>query len=324
MKAAVLATAFGVALCGAAVASESFPERPVTAVVQMAPGGSTDLVVRAVQHKMGEALGRSLIVENRAGAGGLIGLRHVLTSPPDGYTVGIASGTSHGVAVNVYENLPYDPLTDFKPVGGIVVAPGVLITNKETTPDCKFETLLKKLEENPGELKYGSAGIATLAHITGQAFLAETGQEMLHVPYRGLGPALIDLYSGSIDVVFDNISSARAHINSGKVCALAIQSPERVPGFEDIPTYAEVGYPQLNRPTWFGMIVRSETPDDVVNKLNAALNEALSSEEIKQTYAAMGVAPLPESPEQFGARMREEIQYWADVVDKIDFEKLKI
>lgn len=324
MKAAVLAAALGIALCSTAVASENFPDRPVTTVVQMAPGGSTDLVVRAVQQKMGEALGQTLIVENRAGAGGLIGLRHVLSSPPDGYTVGIASGTSHGVAVNVYENLPYDPLKDFKPVGGIVVAPGVLITNKEVTPDCKFETLLKKLEENPGELKYGSAGIATLAHITGEAFLAETGREMLHVPYRGLGPALIDLYGGSIDVVFDNISSARAHISSGKVCALAIQSPERVPGFEDIPTYAELGYPQLNRPTWFGMIVRSDTPDEVVNKLNTALVEALNSDDIKQNYASMGVAPLPESPEEFGERMKDEIQYWADVVEKIDFEKLKI
>lgn len=319
-----VAVALGVSLCGGPVAAKDFPQRPVTAIVQMAPGGPTDLVVRAVQQKMSEALGESVIVENKAGAGGLIGLRHVLSAPPDGYTVGIASGTSHGVAVNVYENLAYDPLKDFKAVGGIVLAPGVLISSKTVTPDCKFETLLKKLEEQPGELKFGSAGIATLAHMTGEAFQAEVNHEMLHVPYRGLGPAMVDLFGGSIDVVFDNISSARAHIASGNVCALAIQAPERVAGFEDIPTYAELGYPQLNRPTWYGMIVRSDTPDEVVNKLNKALNEALATDEIKANYAAMGVTPLPETPEEFGNRMKEEISYWKTLVEKINFEKLKI
>jgi len=323
MKAAVL-LALGAGLGLGTAAAAEFPARPVTAVVQMAPGGPTDLLVRAVQQKMGEALGQSVVVENKAGASGLIGLRYVLGAQPDGYTVGIASGTSHGVAVNIYENLPYDPQKDFKAVGGIVMAPGVLISSKAVTPDCKFETLLEKLKAEPGSLKFGSAGVGTLAHITGEAFLAEVGGKMLHVPYRGLGPALVDLYGGSIDVVFDNISSAKSHIESGKVCALAIQSPARVPGYENIPTYAELGYPQLNRPTWYGMIVRQDTPDDVVLRLNHALNEALASDEVKRSYAAMGVAPMPGTPQDFARRVDDEIRYWRGVVEKIGFEKLKI
>lgn len=324
MKFALLGMAVGSSLAMGLATAQEFPARSVTAVVQMAPGGPTDLLVRAVQQKMGEALGHSLVVENKAGASGLIGLRYVLNAPPDGYTVGIASGTSHGVAVNIYENLPYDPLKDFKAVGGIVTAPGVLIASKTITPDCKFETLLAKLKAKPDEYKFGSAGVGTLAHITGEAFLAEVGAKMLHIPYRGLGPAMIDLYGGSIDVIFDNISSAKSHIESGKVCALAIQSPQRVEGYENIPTYAEVGYPQLNKPTWYGMIVRSDTPDDVVLRLNKALNDALETEEVKRTYKSMGVQPMAGTPEQFAEVMKSEIEYWRDVVRKIDFQKLKI
>ncbi|MGY6268108.1 Bug family tripartite tricarboxylate transporter substrate binding protein [Achromobacter denitrificans] len=325
MRTAVALLAFcgGIGLGGAASAADGFPSRAVTAVVQMAPGGPTDLLVRAVQQKMGEALGQSLVVENKSGASGLIGLRYVLNAPPDGYTLGIASATSHGVAVNIYEQLAYSPLKDFKAVGGIVNAPGVLISSKTATPDCKFETLLKKIRAEPGKLKFGSAGIGTLAHITGEAFMAEVGGTMLHVPYRGLGPAMMDVYSGQIDAVFDNISSARSHIESGKVCALAIQSPKRLAGFEDIPTYAELGYPQLNRPTWYGMIVRHDTPDDVVDKLNAALNKALASEEVSRNYSSMGVEPIPGTPQDFSKRMEDEIRYWHDVVEKIKFEKLK-
>lgn len=309
---------------GTAMAADSFPARPVTAVVQMAPGGPTDLLVRAVQKQMSVALGQSVVVENKAGASGLIGLRYVLNNPPDGYTVGIASATSHGVAVNIYNNLSYDPLKDFKAVGGIVEAPGVLISSKATTPDCKFETLLKKIKAEPNKLKFGSSGIGTLAHITGEAFLSEIGGKMLHVPYRGLGPAMVDLYGGSIDVVFDNISSSGAQIKSGKVCALAVQSSKRVPGYENIPTYTELGYPNLNRPTWYGMIVRADTPDDVVLKLNHALNKALASKEVTSSYASMGVQPIPGTPQEFAKRMADEIRYWHDVVQRIGFAKIDL
>ncbi|AZR93767.1 twin-arginine translocation pathway signal [Bordetella trematum] len=324
MRRTAAALAMSASLAAGGAMAADFPGRPVTAVVQMAPGGPTDLLVRVVQQRMGDALGQSVIVENKAGASGLIGLRHVLNAPADGYTVGIASATSHGVAVNIYEKLAYDPLKDFKPVGGIVIAPGVLIASKQITPDCKFETLLEKLKAEPGKYKFGSAGIGTLAHISGEAFLAEVGASMLHVPYRGLGPAMVDLYGGSVDVIFDNISSAKTHIESGKVCALAVQSPERVAGYESIPTYKELGYPQLNRPTWYGMIVREDTPDTVVAELNKALNQALASEDVVRTYAGMGVAPIPDTPQAFGQRMQDEILYWQGVVEKIGFEKLKM
>lgn len=318
--------AAGIAMVGLssmAIAQE-FPAKPVTAVVQMAPGGPTDLIVRLVQQKMGEYLGQTVVVENKAGAGGLIGLRYVLNAAPDGYTLGVASGTSHGVAVNIYENLPYDPLKDFRAIGSIVVAPGVLITSKKATPDCKFQTFLDKLKKSPGDMKYGSAGIGTLAHLTGAYFLAETGTDMMHVPYRGLGPAMIDLYGGTIDALFDNISSSRSHIESGKVCALAIQAPERLAGYPNIPTYAELGLAQLNKPTWYGFIARADTPDAVVQKLNTALNKSLESEEVRTAYGKLGVQPIPSTPDEFSKRMSDEIDFWRDVVQKIKFEKLKL
>lgn len=312
-----------VALSGVASAQD-YPSRAVTTVVQMAPGGPTDLIVRLVQQKMGEELGQTVVVENRAGAGGLIGLRHVLTAPADGYTLGVASGTSHGVAPNIYANLPYSPDKDFRAVGALVVAPGVLVTSKKATPDCKFETLIEKLKQSPGEMKYGSAGIGTLAHLTGAYFLAETDTDMMHIPYKGLGPAMIDLYGGSIDAVFDNISSAKSHIASGKVCALAVQSPQRLTQFPDIPTYAELNLPQLNKPTWFGLIARADTPDAIVNRLNKALNAALNSDEVRVAYSKLGVEPIPDTPEKFAQIIGDENIYWRDVIKKIKFEKLKL
>jgi len=306
------------------MAADSFPSHPVTAVVPMAAGGPTDLLMRAVQQKMSEALGATVLVENKTGASGLIGLRYVLNAQPDGYTVNVATATSHGLAPSITENLPYDPRKDFRAVGGIVVAPGVLISSKIVTPDCKFETLLKKIKAEPDKLKYGSAGIGTLSHITGEAFLSAVGGKMLHVPYRGLAPAMIDLYGGSIDVAFDNISSAKPHIESGKVCALAIQADHRLPGYKDIPTYDELGYPELNRPAWYGLVVRHDTPDAIVLKLNHALNQALASDAVKRNYAAMGVLPIPGTPEDFDRRVDDEIRYWHDLVEKIGFPKIKI
>ncbi|HEY9280009.1 MAG TPA: tripartite tricarboxylate transporter substrate binding protein [Eoetvoesiella sp.] len=320
----VLMTSAAMMSFSAGSIAQEYPSKPVTAIVQMAPGGPTDLIVRLIQQKMGEHLGQTVVVENKAGAGGLIGLRHVLNAPSDGYTLGIASATSHGVAVNIYENLPYDPLKDFRAIGSLVVAPGVLITSKKATPDCKFQTLIDKLKKSPNELQYGSAGIGTLAHLSGAAFLAETDTQMLHIPYRGLGPAMTDIYSGTIDAVFDNISSARSHIASGKVCALAIQSPQRLPNYPDIPTYAELGFPQLNKPTWYGLIAKADTPDPIVKKLNAALNATLESTEVRTAYSRLGVEPIPSTPDEFTKRMSDEIEFWRKVVAKINFEKLKL
>ncbi|WP_255474776.1 tripartite tricarboxylate transporter substrate binding protein [Pusillimonas sp. ANT_WB101] len=304
--------------------AQDYPNKPVTAVIQMAPGGPTDLIVRVIQQKMGEELGQALIIENKAGAGGLIGIKNVLSAHADGYTLGIATGSSHGVAPNIYENLPYNPTKDFRPVGTLVMAPGVLVASKAAVPDCRYETFIKKLKENPGEMKYGSAGIGTLAHMTGAYFLAETETDMLHIPYRGLGPAMIDLQGGSIDALFDNISSARAHLKGGKICALAIQSDKRLEEYPSIPTYAELGLPQLNKPTWYGLIARAETPDAVILELNAALNKTLDSESVANLYKGMGVQPFKSTPEEFSALMQEENEFWKNVTEKINFAKLKL
>ncbi|MGE6919312.1 Bug family tripartite tricarboxylate transporter substrate binding protein [Achromobacter kerstersii] len=315
------ATILFAAVAATANADErDFPKHPLTIVVQQAPGGPTDVIVRSVQQKMAESLGQSIVVENRTGAGGVIGVRSVIAAAPDGYTIGIASPTSHGLVSALYATPPYDPLKEFRPVGGIALVPGVLVSSKTLTSDCKFSTLLEKIKLT--EIRYGSAGIGTRSHGMGAVFAQELHSKMLHVPYRGLSLAMTDMYGGQIDIVFDSIGSAASHVRSGKVCALAVQAPERLAAFPDVPTFAELGYPQLNRPDWFAMMVRKATPNAVVEKLNSALNQALTGAETSKTLTSLGAIPTPGSPEDLSKRMNDEILFWRDMVKKAGIEKI--
>ena len=320
---ATVAALAGMTAYGVPAAAADFPDRQVTLVVPMAAGGPTDTVARMVQIKMGEKLGHPVVIDNRAGASGNIGINAVRRSPADGYMLSVASATTHAIAVNVYEKVAYDPIKDFVPVGGIVVAPGVLITSPEAAPGCKMSAFLDKLRATPGKMQFGSAGTGSLSHMSGARFLAATRTEMLHVPYKGLSAAMNDMYAGQIDAAFDNVSSALSHIKSGKVCALAVQSPERLSVLPDVPTYKELGYPELNKPTWYGIVAPANTPRPVVEKLNQALNYALASQDVRTAFDSLGVTPSPTTPDEFAKQIKDEIALWKDTTERMNFQKIK-
>lgn len=309
---------------GISAAHAAYPERPITVIVPFAAGGPTDVVGRVMATAMSKELGQSVVVENRTGAGGMIGIDAIRRAPADGYTVGIAPASTHGVAPNIYTKISFDPVADFEPIGQLVQAPGVLIASPVSFPDCKLPVVLEKLKAQPGKFSYGSAGVGALSHMTGEQFQVVTGTSMLHVPYRGLGPAMTDLYGGQINMLFDNVSSAMPHIQSGKVCALAVQSEKRLATLPDVPTYAELGLPDMNSPTWFGLIAPKGVTPEVVDRLNAALNKALNSDDVRATYAQLGVVPYPTTPGQFQQTIRNEIARWKDITEKSGFQKLSL
>lgn len=310
------------ALSAQASSAQSFPEHPVTLSVPFATGGPTDTLARVIARGLERHLGQPVIVDNKPGAGGRLGVESLKRAKADGYTVGVATASTQGVAPNLYNELTYDPTEDFRGVGQIVVAPGVMIANKDSVPNCDMKQFIERLKNAPGEFTFGSSGIGGLAHVTGEQFLAVTGTDMLHVPYKGLGPAMQGLYGGQVDVVFDNVSSSSQHIKSGRVCALAVQSDERLTSLPDVPTYKEFGLEAMNTPTWYGLIVPAATPGDVVAALNKALNKALADEDIAANFESMGVKPSPTSPEEFDEVQANEIRHWAEIFKISNFEKL--
>jgi tripartite-type tricarboxylate transporter receptor subunit TctC len=204
-----------------------------------------------------------------------------------------------------------------------VIAPGVLIASPKVAPDCKLSSFLDTLRKEPGQVKFGSAGTGTLSHLAGMRFQAATGTQMLHVPYKGLAPAINDLYSGQIDAVFDNVSSALPHIKSGKFCALAVQAPSRLATLPDVPTYQEAGLPELNNPTWYGIVAPANTPRPVVAAVNAALNAALAAPSVRTTFDHLGVSPAPSTPDGFAQQISHDIGIWRETTEKIGYQKVQ-
>ncbi len=299
----------------------AYPEKPIQLVVPYAPGGTTDLIARVVAPKLGEALGQSVIIINKPGAGGAVGSAYAAKERPDGYTIVMAVESSHAVNPSVQKTPSYDPLKDFSPISNLANVLGVLDVSAGS--DIKtFDQLLGALKKNPGKMAYGSSGNGGYSHLFGQLFLSATQTEMLHVPYKGLGPAMIDLLAGQVQVIFDNLPSSAAQIEAGKVRALAVASPVRVKNMPDVPTYAEVGYPQLNTPSWFGLAAPANVPKDILEKLNLAVKKALQDPEVIIQIEKQGAVPDYTTREQFAAMIKASNQQWQDIVKAINFEKM--
>jgi len=319
----IFISALGTGLTGTALA-DAFPTAPITVVVPMAAGGPTDTAARAIQQAMGEALGQSVVIENKAGAAGLIAMNAVRRAAPDGYTLGVASATTHAIAPNIYTEAPYDSVKDFSFIGGLINAPGVLVVEQSMAPNCEMKAFLEKVKASPEKYSYGSAGVGALSHLNGARFLDATGTSMLHVPYRGLSNAMNDLYAGQIHAVFDNVSSAMTHIKNGKVCALAVQAPKRLDSLPDVPTYAELGLEELNKPTWYGLVAPAGMPKERVEALNKALNKALASAEVTALYERQGVEADTGTADDFAKKVASERQMWADTTARMNFQKFSV
>ena len=318
--AAAATMGIGLALA-AGPALADYPERPIQLIVPYAPGGATDVMARIVAPRLGEALGQTVVIINRPGAGGAIGSLSASREKPDGYTIVMAVESSHAVNPSVQANPAYDPVTDFAPISNLANVLGVLDVNANS-PIKSFEQLVEELKADPEKYTFGSSGNGGYSHLFGERFKSATQTNMLHVPYKGLGPALTDLMAGQIDVVFDNLPSSAGHIQSGTLRGLAVAAPERVAQFPDIPTYAEVGYPELNTPSWYGLAAPAGVPDDILDILNEGVRKALADPEVIEQLERQGAIPDYTPREEFARMIKETNERWQQVVTDINFEKL--
>ena len=296
-------------------------DKPLRIVVPFPPGGATDIAGRALQEPLQRLLGQPVVIENRAGAGGSIGMAEVARAPGDGLTFGVATLSTHGVNPAVYAKLPYDPVKDFVGVTEIVKAPGIIVINPQVLPVKDFADLVKYLKANPGKISYATPGNGTIGHMWGELFKSSTGTAMVHIPYRGAGPAINDVLGGQVPVYFDQVASSLPHVKAGKLKALAVSWPERLDVLPDVPTYAELGYPQANEPSWFGLVAPASTPAAQVLRVQQAVAAALKEPAVRDRLAGQGLYPSGTTPAQFSQQIVREIEKMKKVAA---YAKIKI
>ena len=299
-------------LAGASAAAQTYPTKPVKVIVPYAAGGNMEHW-RPTLSKVGQLLGQNFFVDYRPGAGGNIGSDIVAKSPGDGYTLLIGTIGTHAINVSAYAKMPYDAIKDFTPIVSLATMSNVAIVNP-ATPVNSIREFIDHARANPGKLNFGSPGNGSSAHLTGEMFSQVNGLTLQHVPYKGSAPAMMDLMAGRIDIMFDNIPLPLPHIKAGKLRALAVTAAQRSAVLPDMPTLAEAGVKGFDVSSWYGIYAPAGLPRELVQRLNAAFNEALRTPEIRDQLSAQGWAVTGGTPEQFGAFARAEQERWATVV----------
>jgi tripartite-type tricarboxylate transporter receptor subunit TctC len=311
MRRSILACLLAVLGVAPALA-QTFPDRPITMVIPFAAGGSTDLVGRLVAEKMSETLGQQVIVENRGGAGGNLGAASVAKAAPDGYTILLATVATHALNPAVYTNMPYDPVKDFAPISLLVTVPNVLVVHPSVPANTPQE-LIALLKANPGKYSYASSGNGTPLHLSGELFKHMAGVDVVHVPYKGAGPALVDVLGGQVPLMFDNLPSSTQHIKSGKLKAIAVTSPTRAPAFPDVPAMTEA-LPGYETYTWNALFAPAGTPPEAIAKLNTEANKAVNDPAVKAKLAEFSATVVGSTPEELAKHVDAEIAKWAPIV----------
>lgn len=296
-----------------AQADGAWPAKPIKWVVPFPPGGAMDVIARTLGEKAGRTLGQPFVIENRPGAGGNIGADAVAKSPADGYTIMI---TSIGMATNkaLYPRLSYDPQKDFAPVSLLAVVPNVLVVNASKTADKSVADVIARAKRDPGKLTYASAGNGTSIHLAGEVFASMAGLDLLHVPYKGSGPAVTDMLGGQVDLMFDSITSARPHIQAGKLRALGVTSAKRSATLPDVPTIAEAGVPGYEVSPWFAVFAPAGTPQAIVAKINAALIDAMKQPDTVAKFETIGAEPIGSTPQQLATHLDKELARWGKLI----------
>jgi tripartite-type tricarboxylate transporter receptor subunit TctC len=297
-------------LAGTASAVD-YPTHPVKFVVPYTPGGTTDVLARVIAQWLSEKMGQQFVIENKPGGGNNIGVEYVVNSPPDGYTL-LLVNPANGINATLYKNLPFNFIRDIVPVAGLVRAPNVMEV-PAAFPAKTVAEFIAYCKANPGKLNMASSGSGTSVHLSGELFKSMTGCQMLHVPYKGAGPALVDLISGQVHVLFDNLPSSINHIRGGKLRALGVTSADREPSLPDTPTVGET-VPGYEATAWFGIGMPKGTPREFVDKVNAEVNRALADPAMQKKLAELGGKPIPGTPEDFGKVIAAETEKWAKVV----------
>jgi tripartite-type tricarboxylate transporter receptor subunit TctC len=322
LAAAATVTAGAIALlaAGSASAQGAWPSKPVRIVVPFAAGGTTDILARAIAPELQKAFGQPFVVDNKPGAGGNNGAAEVAKAPNDGHTLLMGTVGTHAINPSLYPKMPYDHVKDFAPVTLVAGVPNVLVLNPATAQKHGINSvadLARVAKANPGRLNVASSGNGTSIHLSAELFKSLTGTFMLHLPYRGSGPALIDLMAGNTDLMFDNLPSALPHIKSGKLKALAVTSRERSQALPELPTVAEAGGPALRSfeaSSWFGLLAPAGTPADIVNRLQQETAKALASPAVKERMLSQGAIPSGMAPADFARLIDAETKKWAEVV----------
>lgn len=309
----------GLTLTLAASVGHAYPNKPITLVVPFAPGGNIDLTARALADPLGRILGQSVIVENKPGAGSMLGASHVARAAPDGYTLLLGHSGTHGTVPATYKNVSYNYKEDFVPIGGITYTPSVLVLGPNQ-PREDLKTLVKTAESLPQGISLASAGVGSFNHLTIELLRHELNLKALHVPYRGSAPAIADVLGGQVQGLADQLSSSLPYIREGKFHAVAQMGAKRSKQLPDIPTLAEQGYPNIEAGVYTGLFAPSNTPPEVVNKLRAALEKALQDPALIQRYESMGADMLGMNVEEFSAYVDREAQKWIELASRLNIQ----
>ncbi len=306
--------AASVLLVGTA-AAQGFPSKPIRLQVPFAPGGTTDIIARVMSEPLGKALGQNMVVENKAGGGGVVGAAELARAPADGHILGMATVSTTAANPAINPKIPYNTLTDFTPITNIAATPNVIAVHP-SFPAKDFKAFLAEIKRNPGKYSYASSGTGGIGHLQTELFKSLTGAFITHIPYRGAGPALNDTVGGQVPIIFDNLPSALPHIKAGRLVAIVVAAPERLSVLPGVPTFKEVGLEPVNRMAYYGLIAPKGLPKDVVDKVYNATQQALKDPAVRKRIEDTGSLIVANTPDQFTAQIKAEYEVYKDVVTK--------
>lgn len=301
-------TAVGLLTLSASASAQPYPTKPIKLIVPFAPGGTTDLLARVVADKLPKLIGQPVIVENRAGAGGVIGSEALARSPADGYTIGMATASTHGVNPAVYPKLSYDAIKDFAAIANIATVPNVMVIHP-SVPARNLKEFIELARKQPGQFSFASPGSGSIGHAVGELFNLGAKVNLVHIPYKGAGPALNDVIGGQVQVLYDNLPTSLPHIQAGKLRPLAVASLSRSRLLPDVPTFAALGLPLVNEPAWFGLVAPANTPPDIISKLQRAVDTMLHDPDVKLRLEKMGAEAVSDTASSaFSAHIRKQVE----------------
>ncbi len=307
------ACVFAALAFSAAVHAQAYPAKPLRMIVAYPPGGGTDIVGRMVAQKLGEAFGQSVVVENRGGASGNIGTELAARAAPDGYTILMGNVAPNAINVSLFKNLPFDPVADFAPVSLVASTPNILVVHPSTQART-VKDVVALAKAKPRTLNFASAGVGSSSHLAGELFRILAGADIVHVPYKGAGPAMVDVLSGQVQLYFATMPAAMPHVKSGKLAPVAVTSAKRSPALPELPTIAESGVAGYEASTWYGLLAPAHTPGAAIARLHEGVVQVLADAALREKLADQGLEPVGGSPEEFGAYIKSEIAKWSKVI----------